>query len=178
MFVLWNWTWLEDLRSSIPESICKPESNSLSPEFDTTSDEDEEPNIPKITHTVVFKCIGAHKEREYQETLALASQKLKENSNVQVKLQPEPHNRYNAKAIAFQCKIDDSSWVRIGYVVQEVLDEVHEAINKKKILNVRFDWIKYIVHFKSLGWYAGIRIQRSGEWSLGVLCSHATSYTF
>ena len=61
MFVLWNWTWLEDLRSSTPESICNRESNLLSPEFDTTSDGDQEPNIPEITHTVVFKCIGAHK---------------------------------------------------------------------------------------------------------------------
>jgi len=84
---------------------------------------------------------------------------LKENLKVQVKLQPEPDNRYDSKAIAFLCKIDESGWVRIGYVVREVLDEVHEAINKKKILNVSFDWIKYTVHFKSPGWYAGIRIR-------------------
>lgn len=57
----------------------------------------------------------------------------------------------------------------------KVLDE---AINKKKILNVSFDWIKYTMNFKSPGWYAGIRIQRNGEWSQGVLCSGATSYTF
>ena len=76
-----------------------------------------------------------------------------------------------------KCKIDDSGSVRIGYVVREVLDEVHDAINKK-ILNVSFDWIKYNVHFKSPGWYAGIRIQRHGEWSLEVLCSRVTSYTF
>lgn len=108
--------------------------------------------------------------------LALASRKLKDNSKVEVKLQPEPDNKYDARAIAFMCKIDDSSWERIGYVVREVLDEVHEAINKKKILNVSFDWIKYTVHFRSPGWYAGIRIQRNGEWSLGVLRSRATSY--
>ena len=95
-----------------------------------------------------------------------------------MKLQPEPDNRYDSKAIAFLCKNDDSGWVGIGYVVREVLDEVHDAIYKKKILNVSFDWIKYTVHFKSPGWYAGIRIQRHGEWSLGVLRSRATSYTF
>ena len=67
-------TWLEDLRSSTPESICNPARNS--PDFDTTSDEDEETTIPEITHTVVLKCIGAHKEREYQE---MSSRKLKEN---------------------------------------------------------------------------------------------------
>ena len=63
------------------------------------------------------------------------------------------------------------------YVVREVLDEVHEAINKK-ILDVSFYWIKNTVHFRSPGWYAGIRIQRNSEWSLGVLRSRATSYTF
>ena len=77
LFVLWNWTWLEDLCSPTPESICNPASNSLSADFDTTSDEDEETTIPEITHMVVFKCIGAHKERKYQETLVLTSQKLK-----------------------------------------------------------------------------------------------------
>ena len=178
MFVLWNWVWLEDSHSPTPGSICDPANNLLSPGISSTSDEDED-TIPEITHTtVVFKCIDAHKERQYQETLALASRKLKENSKVQVKLQPEPDNRYNSKAIAFLCKIDDSGWVRIGYVVREVLDEVHDAIYKKKILNVSFDWIKYTVHFKSPGWYAGIRIQRYGEWSLVLFHSRATSYTF
>ena len=79
------------------------------------TDEDEEDTIPEITHTVVFKCIGAHKERQYQETLALASRKLKDNSKVQDKLQPEPEpdNRYDAKAIAFMCNINEAGWIRI-----------------------------------------------------------------
>ena len=96
VFVLWNWVWLEDSRSPTPESICDPANNLLSPGISSTSDEDEEDTITEITHTVVFKCIGAHKERQYQETLALASRKLKENSKVQVKLQPEPDNRYSS----------------------------------------------------------------------------------
>ena len=81
----------------------------LSPDIDSTSEDED--TIPEITHTVVFKCIGAHKERQYHKTLALASQKLKDNSKVQVKLQPEPDNRYDAKAIAFMCKINDSGWI-------------------------------------------------------------------
>jgi len=98
---------------------------------------------------------------------------------VQVKLQPEPDNRYDSKAIAFLCKIDDSGWVRIGYVVQEVLDEVHEAINKKKYSTYLLIGSNTLyISSKSPGWYAGIRIQRHGEWSLGVLRSCATSYTF
>ena len=60
------------------------------------------------------------------------------------------------------CKLD-KSWERIGFVVQEALDEVHEAIRNKKILGVSFDYIKYIVEFKKPGWYAGIKITRNGE---------------
>ena len=63
----------------------------------TPSDEGKEVTISEITHTVVFKYIGAHKERQYQETLTLASQKLKEKFKVQVKLQLEPDNRYDSK---------------------------------------------------------------------------------
>ena len=84
MFILLNWIWLEGLRFPTIESICDPANNSLSPDINTTSDEDEENVIPEITHLVVFKCIGAHKERQYQEILALASQKLKENSKIKL----------------------------------------------------------------------------------------------
>ena len=89
----------------------------------------------------------------------------------------EPDNQYDSKAIAFMCKLDNS-WERIGYVVQEALDEVHEAIRNKKILGVSFDYIKYIVHFKNPGWYTGIKITRNGEWSQKVLRSRAANYTF
>ena len=39
------------------------------------SEDDDNDGIPAITHTVIFKCIGAHKEDEYQEHLALAKKK-------------------------------------------------------------------------------------------------------
>ena len=119
---------------------------------------------------MIFKCIGAQKERHYQEVLSLANRKIKEGINIPVKIEAEPYNQYDSKAIAFMCKLDDhSDWERIGYVVQEVLDEVHDAITNKKILDVSFDYIKYVVHFKSPGWYAGIKITRNGEWSQKVL---------
>ena len=77
------------------------------------------------------------------------------------------------------CKLDDhSDWERIGYVVQEVLDEVHDAISNKKILDVSFDYIRYVVHSKSPGWYAGIKITKNSEWSQKVLYSHAANYTY
>ena len=95
--------------------------------------------------------------------------------NIPVKLQPEPNNPIDSKAIAFMCKVEND-WERIGYVVQEALDDVHEAINTNKILGVSFQWIKFIVYFKTPGWYAGIKITRSGEWSNAVLRSQANAH--
>ena len=43
---------------------------------DTEVDDDDE-EIPAITHSVTFECIGSTKELRYQEVLALAKQKIK-----------------------------------------------------------------------------------------------------
>ena len=91
--------------------------------------------------------------------------------HIPVKLQAELYNKYDSKAIAFICKLDDhSDWERIGYVVQGVL---HKAISNEKILNGSFEYIKYVVHFKNPGWYAGIKTTRNGELSPKVFYSHA-----
>ena len=70
----------------------------------TEDDEDEGYNIPEITHSVIFKCIGAHKEIEYQEMLALASKNIDNGKNVSVKIKPEPDNPYVNRAVAFICQ--------------------------------------------------------------------------
>ena len=100
---------------------------------DDTSNEDNlvPAAVPAITHSVLFKCIGADKERNYQEVLYTAAKKHGKGINVPVKLQPEPNNKYDSKAIAFMCQTD-SGWERIGYVVSEATDEVHSANRNKK----------------------------------------------
>ncbi len=94
-----------------------------------------------ITHSVIFKCIGANKDEKY---LCLASRNIKE---VQVKLTPEEDNPKNARAIAFTCKID-GEWQRIGYVVEEALDAVHTALDKE---SVSFEWVKFLIHWSCPG---------------------------
>ena len=46
---------------------------------------------------------------------------------------------------------------------------MHAAIAENKILNVQFDWIKYVVHYKKPRRYTGIMIKRNREWSQTVL---------
>ena len=100
--------------------------------------------------------------------LALAKQKIKKGENAEVKLQKEMDNPFDANAIAFMCNAS-GNWERIGYVVAEALPDVNEALSKKKIIKVYFDWIKYIVYFKNPGWYAGITVTRNGNWSNTVM---------
>ena len=104
--------------------------------------------------------------------LALAKQKIKKGEAVEVKLQKETNNPVDTNAINnFMCNAD-SKWEWIGYVVSEALCDVHDALSKNKIIQVHFDWIRYIVYFKNSGWYGGITVTRSGDWSNTVmLCS-------
>ena len=59
--------------------------------------------------------------------------------------------------------------LRIGYVVREALDALHNAIDHHKILKVEFDYVKFVVQFKQRGWYAGISITINGEWPANIL---------
>ena len=59
---------------------------------------------------------------------------MEEGGNVPVKIEHERDNPYDSKAIAFKCQLDNK-WQRIGYVVRECLDHVHEAIAGNKIVS-------------------------------------------
>ena len=174
---MWNWTWLDEVPSSDDRSVCLDNSEDFRDSDDAIESFDDDTTevcaIPAITHSVIFKCIGNLKEHRYQELLALAKKKINEGVIVQVNIKKEPDNPIDSKAIAFACDVS-GTWERIGYVVREALDEVHKAMDNGLILKVEFDWIKYIVHFKNPGWYTGIKITRSGEWSQSVLRSRST----
>lgn len=120
------------------------------------------------THTVVFKCIGTTKERGYQDTLRLIS-KLPLDDTV-VKLRPEPDNPYDSKAIAFVVNVGDKER-RIGYIVRELLDEVHQVLEAHLIQKTIFSWVKYLVEWprSGPGYYCGISITKQGKWSNNVI---------
>ncbi len=76
-----------------------------------TSDSNvDDDGIPAITHSVVFKCIGAHKEGWYQDVLALAAKKRRERETVPVRVQEEQNNPVDARAIAFMYVVVQSEW--------------------------------------------------------------------
>lgn len=188
VFVIWKWKWYEDHLES--ESDGEGEGNSCNqqaPEGNPAADEEagsseEEQDIvgamvaigwtSTVTHTVPFKCMGSAKELRYQEALARAAQLLHAGEDVPCNLVPEPTNPVDSRAIAFHCKVD-GSWKCIGYVLREVLEDVHTAINDKVIIRVQFEWVKFMVHWKQPGWYAAVSITRFGEWSRTVTSSQS-----
>lgn len=181
ILVIWDWKWSDHDNALIPingeddhdDVTVIPETP---PESDNESDADEEgteeTTPDEIEHKVTFKCIGCTKEQQYQQALIHAAQLRREGNNVEVKVEPEPTNPFDAKAIQVKCKID-GVWKRIGYLVSEVLDDVHEALKANRVISVDFEWIKFVVIWRTPGWYAGINITRKGEWSKTVLISQS-----
>lgn len=94
--------------------------------------------------------------------------------DVLINMFPEPTNIFDARAIAFKCQIDDN-WMTIGYMVREALDSVHLAIEEKKIINLKFAWMKYKVNWchSGFGWFAAIAVTKQGKWP-SIVCSCAS----
>jgi len=95
-------------------------------------------STPEKQHTVTFKCIGAVHDPHAQDVLRRVGDLL-DNNVVPVNILPEPSNPFDIQAIAFKCWIDED-WQRIGYVVHEALDSLHDAINNHLIADVNFAW--------------------------------------
>lgn len=178
VFIIWKWAW-EDMPEDA-ESTTDGNDSSFSnheDEDDDTSDHENEMDrfaSSLITHSVVFKCIGATKSVCSQEVLAQAAKKLKKAENVEVRLRKEPFNPKDSQAIAFECTLGNDHWERIEYVVREALNSLHHAIEDKSIVKVQFDWIRYITHWSHCdpGWYCGIKITKNGDWPRDVVrCS-------
>ena len=90
-----------------------------------------------------------------------------------VKLIPEPENVADSRAIRFGVNID-GTWRTIGYVVREIVEEIHSAIETNSIVSTEFAWVKYKLWKKAPGYYAAVTITRSGQWSQSVCKARST----
>lgn len=163
MFVIWNWESLLPLQSD-EESIKSESQSTCSSEIDET--------MPEY-HTVTFKVIGNLREHSYQTTLRKVSEYMYDEKHVEVWLMPEPDNPVDKHAIAFMCSIDDKDQ-RIGYVVRECLQDVHEALSRGLICKTEFAWCRYRSFRGRLGWYAAVNVTLKGKWSNAVVRSSST----
>lgn len=166
VFVIWKWSWEDAANLTANE-----ESDQQSSEDSLEEDENNLPESPQSqSHSVVFKCVGVNKTVIAQEVLAESAKKLKKGEPMDVRLRLEPTNPKDSRAIAFDCK-QGEKWEPIGYVIKEVLDDVHYAIANKLIICVKFDWIRYITHWSRSGpgWYCGIAVTKRGLWDSKVV---------
>lgn len=164
VFVAYAWHWKQDDGS---EDISSSASGSTHSIPSSLSETEVDFNSSCTTHTLTFKCMGTVKDPRYQEALSKAAASLKDGNETPVRLRPEPENPFDPNAIAFDCLINNN-WRHIGYVVQDVLLDVHEAMSKKEILSVKFAWVKFLLCWRRSGpgFYAGVEISKQGPWSL------------
>ena len=95
-----------------------------------------------------------------------------------VELRPELTNPKDSQAIAFVCLID-GKWEKIGYVVREALSDVHAAMKNRKVLSIKYDWIKFITDWsRMVCWHYHIQrwrlVQRGYEMLQHTLITHTT----
>ena len=68
----------------------------------------------------------------------------------------------------------DGQWYRIGYVMNEILEDVHQSLARNEV-GVKFSWVKYITHWPSgFGFYAGVDVSKRGYWPPAVVRSCST----
>jgi len=61
-----------------------------------------------------------------------------------------PHSNYHDQRCSNRMEAGGLGvWVRIGYIIHELTTEVHDALSKKDILKVEFEWIWYM--FRGFG---------------------------
>ena len=159
--VIWEWKWEDDITDasdtnenvtpmSENDQMTHMSENDLMAHMSETSfsgkshqqgedseDDSDATNCIEVQHTVTFKYIGTTHDFHAQNILRSVSQLLAKGDVVPVNIYPEPNNCYDSKAIAFKCWLEDD-WHRIGYIVKEALDAVHEARDNDEIINVFF----------------------------------------
>ena len=186
MVVIYDWRWDEDWDDSVSctSDLDYSRTPSLTPSPSPTLSNSgnascaQVTSIPEVTHIVTFKCIGAVRNDAQQLALRETLHARKRGETIAVKIEPEPSNAWDSKAIAFKCKIG-GSWQRVGYIVREALEEVHEAICNGDILWVKLAWVDFVLQWSCSGpgYYAGINIARRGDWSNVVIkCASTKAY--
>ena len=173
------------VEASDEEEMQTPSQGSEYADSSYSSDNDDgmDRSTSRVTnHTVMFKVIGCTKEDAYsrtekgQDTLLRARDLLESGIDVCVELVPEPTNPKDAKAIAFMCTFEDKKRYRIGYVVKEILNEVHSALNNNEVTSVKFGWIKYVSDWtrSGPGFFAGVKVTKIGHWEPCVIRAAST----
>lgn len=163
VLVVWKYKLIQNESETEQEGKVVDDDNSISESTADSNDSEKDlmSSNPCVPHTTVFKCIGAARDTQSQVYLRTARDRMLSGYTVPVRMRPEPTNIVNPRAIVFECELD-GKWKKIGYVVSDILDEVHAAISSNLIISVKFKCIKYVTHWtrSGPGYFAGISITK------------------
>ena len=160
----------EESSDSSNESRSRESNQAPTPQSES-SGSDQDADVTE--HSETFKVIGVLRDPDIQTLLNELIVRRDRGEHVTVRLTPEPTNVFDTRAICFEAHHNET-WKRIGYVVREILEEVHSAINSGRIRNVEFEWVKYKLWKKAPGYYAAVSVTRTGPWSQSVHKARST----
>lgn len=124
--------------------------------------------------TVTFKVIGVMRDQDIQTLLREIIDRREKGDTIAVKIIAEPDNLFDSRAVSFKASVD-GEWKTIGYVVREIVEEIHSAIDSDSIIRTEFAWVRYKLWKKAPGYYAAVDITRTGQWPSAV---HRVRSTF
>ena len=128
----------------------------------------------RLEDKVTFKCLGSTKDKQYQDCLKEARDKLERGLVVPVRLLHEHDNPADKNAVAFQCQVQHGgAWKTFGYVARELTVHVRTVLETEKLVSARFKWVKWRSWARSgVGLYAAVDVVIRGCWPYEV---HAKS---
>ena len=83
-------------------------------------------------------------------------------------LKHEPTNPVDSNAIIVEICLKDGSYIPIGYVVKELVHDVHPFLSE---LRAFITSVRYRSAFKREGYYAIINLVKEGAWSKKVVAA-------
>ena len=174
MLFIWKWEVF-----STPRDGSEKEDSSIEEFSEEETEQVCADSRHDSTHVVTFKCIGSTKSQNYQKALRKARDLLLGGQIVPVSIVHEPMNPRDSNALAFVCTIEGKKHT-IGYVVSELLDEVHTAYRAGNIVSVKISWVRYITDWtrSGPGFFAGVDIEKKGRWSSNAIAHSKYSLTY
>ncbi|KXJ12616.1 hypothetical protein AC249_AIPGENE16378 [Exaiptasia diaphana] len=149
--------------SQSPNDVYEHAECSTGDDDDEEEDWEDEEDEEDVTHILPFKCIGAAHERERQEHLEKAEEKMAKGERVHVKLRHEAENIYDRDALAIDMDYG-LGWSNVGYIASELTKYIHPLLASDRIVSVSVQHIKFRVYFLKMGFYPKILITRKGAW--------------
>ena len=162
---MWKFKVWSSSDQSLDDEPNKEESDS---ELEDSSDERAEPD--QRSHTIVFKCIGATKSKDYQAVLKKARDLIASGQSVPVCLSKEPQNLERALLLPAMWMASGSKFAMLSTKLWKL------AIDRNEISSVIFSWVRYITEWSRSGpgVLAGIAICKAGPWPHNVVIASST----